>query len=589
MKPKRGRIVLVVVMLIVMSGICRAAESAPAVLQSIPVREVTVFKDGHAFVLHEGRMPTNPEGNVGVDYLPRPIVGTFWPYCADSAAKLDAVTAGKRHVNIERTALDLRSLIATNPGKNVVVTENGPKDTTIRYDAKIVGIPTRTSAELMATSPPGTADATAQKGDVVMLRVGADTKVIPIGNIRDITFAGDPVAKVADDEIRNFMMLKLAWNGTPRTEAEVGLVYLQHGMRWIPNYRVTIDGAGKAHVELEATLVNDLTDLDDVTVNLVVGVPTFKFSDTLDPISLQEVRETAARVAQRAPYQSQMHFLSNAATTQMAAPMRDAEPAAAPVTTDLGPSIGAGRNEDLYLFTLLHVTLKRGERLVKPVASFDLTYEDIYTVEIPFAPSFEMFQDGFDSGQARELARLQAQPRAMHKIRLANGGQAPLTTAPALILSRKNVLAQSMMTYTAPGAKVDLSITNAMDVVVMLSDRETARKFHALSINDSQYMRINSQGKIILTNRRAEPVRIEVTRYVLGTIDQTDNDGKVLSSSLIDYQAFLEDGGLSNWLNRMPWWVWNSHINSIDRGRWELTLDHGESKTLGYEWHYFWR
>ena len=39
---------------------------------SMPVRELTIFKDGHAFVLHEGNMPTDESGNVVLDYLPAP-------------------------------------------------------------------------------------------------------------------------------------------------------------------------------------------------------------------------------------------------------------------------------------------------------------------------------------------------------------------------------------------------------------------------------------------------------------------------------------------------------------------------------------
>ena len=57
-------------------------------LANMPVKEVTVFKDGHAFVLHEGSMPTDADGNVVLDYLPTPIIGTFWSYSAQTNAKL---------------------------------------------------------------------------------------------------------------------------------------------------------------------------------------------------------------------------------------------------------------------------------------------------------------------------------------------------------------------------------------------------------------------------------------------------------------------------------------------------------------------
>ncbi|MHC4559728.1 MAG: hypothetical protein ACYS80_20745, partial [Planctomycetota bacterium] len=82
-------------MFVCILGIClvllvrvNAEANAPeAALANMPVREVTVFKDGHAFVLHEGKMPTNTDGNVMLDYLPRPIIGTFWAYSADVKAK----------------------------------------------------------------------------------------------------------------------------------------------------------------------------------------------------------------------------------------------------------------------------------------------------------------------------------------------------------------------------------------------------------------------------------------------------------------------------------------------------------------------
>ena len=49
------------------------------------------------------------------------------------------------------------------------------------------------------------------------------------------------------------------------------------------------DGKGSAHVTFQATLINELADLKDVTANLVIGVPTFFFSGHSDPIGLQQV------------------------------------------------------------------------------------------------------------------------------------------------------------------------------------------------------------------------------------------------------------------------------------------------------------
>jgi hypothetical protein len=73
----------------------------------MPVKEITIFKDGHALVMHEGKMPTDAAGNVLLDHLPTPVIGTFWPYSVDKKAKLVGVTAAKRRVLVEQTSFPL--------------------------------------------------------------------------------------------------------------------------------------------------------------------------------------------------------------------------------------------------------------------------------------------------------------------------------------------------------------------------------------------------------------------------------------------------------------------------------------------------
>jgi hypothetical protein len=128
-------------------------------------------------------------------------------------------------------------------------------------------------------------------------------------------------------------------------------------------------GNGKAAIKLQATLLNVLAGLDDVSVNLVIGVPTFAFKDTIDPMALQQ-----------RPAQLSQHFqsddldrnsplaynFSNAIMTQRAVRMSDFRGARGPGSAGaLGPEIGgAGQSEGLFVFTVPHVRLKRGERMV---------------------------------------------------------------------------------------------------------------------------------------------------------------------------------------------------------------------------------
>ena len=154
----------------------------------LPVKEITVFKDGHAFVAHEGELPTDEQGNVLMDYLPTPVVGTFWPYCADKRARLTGVVASQRRVLVEHTALNLRELLEANINVDAVITEAG----TNHYEATILGIPARSSEELTATSPPNAPERLPEKGSLVLLKTAGGVKAIPLDRIQDVTFKGSP-------------------------------------------------------------------------------------------------------------------------------------------------------------------------------------------------------------------------------------------------------------------------------------------------------------------------------------------------------------------------------------------------------------
>ena len=68
--------------------------------RTLPVRELTAFKDGHAFVLREDALQKDAEGNVVLDELPTPVLGTFWPFVVGGDAKLISARAGVDEVTV---------------------------------------------------------------------------------------------------------------------------------------------------------------------------------------------------------------------------------------------------------------------------------------------------------------------------------------------------------------------------------------------------------------------------------------------------------------------------------------------------------
>jgi len=265
--------------------------------------------------------------------------------------------------------------------------------------------------------------------------------------------------------------------------------------------------------------------------------------------------------------------------TQAAAPAR--RPGVRPI--DLGPEVaGSGRSEDLFVYSVEHVTLKKGQRMVLPIAEFELGYRDVYTLDIPFAAPPEMRRH-ISSSQRREIAKLLAAAKVMHVIRLVNKSKAPLTTAPALILRDEKVLAQGMLTYTAIGAEVDLPVTAAVDVNVTKTDRETKRASDSVTWDGRRYSRVDLSGEIKLINHRDHDVELEVTRHVLGNVGKADHDGKP------EMVNVFEDASYGRQWNWGSWPYWWSHFNGVGRITWKLKLAAGKDVKLGYTWHYYWR
>ncbi len=581
-----------VVLAFVLSVPVLAAEKAAplSTFGKLPLKEITVFKDGHAFVAHEGELPTDDRGNVVMDYLPAPVIGTFWPYSAEKRAKLTSVVASQKRVLVERTALNLRELLEANIGAEALIAETG----TNRYTATILGLPARSAEEQAATSPPNAGERLPEKGNLILLKTAEGVKALALDRIQEVTFKHAHKPAAASEEFRNLLSLKLDWGkAKPARFANVGLFYLQKGVRWIPSYKVELDGASNAVVKFQATLLNELADLDNVSVNLVVGVPTFAFKDTLDPMALQQNLAELSQYfrtdtgSRNSPLASNF---SNAIMSQQAVRMSDYRGAPGPgLAGELGPEIGdAGKSEDLFIFNVQHVTLKRGERMVLPIAEFTLPYKDVFTLELPFGPPPEV-RGNLNNEQQRELARLFNAPKVMHKVRLTNNSKYPLTTAPALIIRTGRVLAQGMMTYTSTGASVDLPITTAVDFQVKKSDLETKRTPNAVEENGNRYTRVDLAGKITVTSHRAQPTELEITRYVLGAADSADANGKVEKINIFENGEYFTAGDYPYWWNWYGWPHWWNYFNGIGRVTWNLAFEPNQTKELGYQWHYFWR
>ncbi|WP_145359321.1 DUF4139 domain-containing protein [Alienimonas californiensis] len=563
--------------------------SARADLERLPVVELTAFKDGHALVRREGTAPLN--GGVAlVDGLPEPVFGTFWPYAKGEGVELKSAVAGYQAVTVNRTPLSAEEILTAAVGTQIIVHESrGEED--VSYAATIVGRPTR-SAEEQDRNDRDPAAGGGQptlpvRGPTILLKTDQGVRVVPIGSITEFTLVGDAPKTIEEQVVKTGLKLRVT-APEPDGEAAVGLSYVQKGFKWVPQYKISLGEDGQAKVVLQAALVNDLIDLEDATVRLVVGVPTFAFAGQTDPISLQVAYDQvnqARRLNALSDFTTDGLMLSNAVQTQM----RSSGPRGGERPEAPAPEMAGGaRAEDLFVYTLEHVTLAKGERMTVTVKEFEAPYEDRYEALLPLVPPRELLSD---DNERRRVGSLVAASTVRHSVVLTNVSDAPFTTAPALLYRDGQILAQSLMTYAAPGGTAEVNLGSAVEVSVDLEESITGRKAEPNLRGMDRFERIALRGSIEITNRRPEATTIRLTKLVPGEVDSATHPAKDQTAERRELGpadiAGLPDSAVNLSRYGVPnWWV---SLNPTTEVVWELTVPPGETVEVSYQWHYFWR
>ncbi|MEQ8820825.1 MAG: hypothetical protein RLY93_11325 [Sumerlaeia bacterium] len=563
--------------------------------QELPIVDVTVFKDGHALIVHEGEVTADEGGEVLLGVAPEPVLGTFWPYLAQQGVTLSATRAKRVKTAKTKDVATLRDYLAANKGHMAeIVLSGGPAES----DSEIVEMGTilevtdevlildvaRTigSREPYGIDPFDSGEA---REDPFAKNPAFETDekhpehqrkathvVVPIGQIARATVVGMNPSMTAPDGEEDAYRLTMALDGsTTSTAVRAGLAYVQRGIRWIPNYRIDLIDDATARVRFQAMLVNEIADFEDATVRLVVGVPSIVMAGQLDPFALESIGEEM-RESRGVPRRAQADPFSNAMMTQVSAfgggAVGDMAPAA--------PMPEGEDAQDLYFYTLDGVTLAKGERMVVTVGAFEVPYEDVFSLDLGTSLPQAITQSVRvpDETQRRAEEALNS-PKVIREIRLKNEREAPMTTGPAMVFSNGRLMAQGLVFYTAPGAESNVALNPAIDIAVDVREYEEGRR-SGITINKTQYSQATMSGEIELTNRRGTPVEVEIERVVFGQITEAEGAEKVSVSP-----DRVNVGGQIYW----PWW-WRN-VNPSTKLTWTVELEPGETKSVEYGWTFY--
>jgi hypothetical protein len=97
------------------------------------------------------------------------------------------------------------------------------------------------------------------------------------------------------------------------------------------------------------------------------------------------------------------------------------------------------------------------------------------------------------------------------------------------------------------------------------------------------------EGELSLTSHRDRPVRVEVTRFILGTLDDVTEGVEHEGVSIFSSKAFGRAPENASWWSWYKWPWWWMRINGPQQLFWAAEIAPGETASIDWTWHYHWR
>ncbi|HEV8378046.1 MAG TPA: hypothetical protein VGP99_04290, partial [Tepidisphaeraceae bacterium] len=489
----------IIVVLAVCSFTCaeeRPAHTAASQLQ-LTTERVIIFKDGYGLIVKNGKATADAQGKVFTPQVPESaILGSFW--AMSDGQKLLAMEAGweeKREVREKRTAcITIPELLRANVGRRVTLTLGDRRNITGTL-AQVLDIPGDTAAVPSPSAPgffvemeagrspfealrnmsearaarmlsyggqvltPGEEggvlkrELTPRGGDfVVMDETEAGRMVLPVAQVQAISGKDLQTQMVREEEVfsRTKRLNFDYGKDLAGKEVTLKLFYFTGGLRWIPTYRVSGELKDKADLALQGEVLNEIEDLDKAALDLVVGVPNFRFKDTISPLTLERVMHNAL-VAAQPSFAMRSNEFSNSQYTQQAGAWRGREVEGTSAASMAPELAGAGGEQDLFVYSVKEFSLKKGSRATVPLWQNTVPMRHVYTLDLrPIRSRSGHGQVEPQPGVNPSPLKI-AQNKIWHQLELANNSALPWTTGAALSMRQNLPLGQDLLTYTPVG------------------------------------------------------------------------------------------------------------------------------------------
>ena len=498
----------------------------PTKMTTPEVVSVSMFKNGFAFIT---RKITIKDGEANIVEVPRASLGTLWFWTPEGEIQNISTAEEESKKKVELSLQNFDQLVSKNVGKSVVVESN----TSVVLEGKIKS----SDGELLVIETSSGAVAI-QKSAIKNLKT------------QDSTFVWKQTIETTTQE--KYYRIK-----TDKKSHEVMMMSLERGVTWAPGYAVDITNPDKLTLASKATVMNDLLDLKNVPARLITGFPNMQFKDILDPFtanmpgdqwlnSLSSVNYSRGSVI--GGQGGQMMMSQNAY-----APMADRE---VNWGGNGGAEIGGEQISDLFFYDLPKFESKKNSRQYQNLFKFTADYKHIYTWDI---------DDQVDlNGNYKPVPPTGPEAQDVwHTIKFKNGASKPLTTAPATIMNKGELIGQTMMNYCMADGDCDVKINKALDVRADANEEEVARERGAIKdrYNNPRFDLVTVKGTLLVLNGRKDKVQMTITKNLTGEVLSNTGSPVVTKTTR----------GLRQ-------------VNTTSRLTWKPEVKNGEKLTLEYSY-----
>ena len=597
---RHGIVALASAVLLLVS-FCNAAEEKDANELALKTEKVIVFKDGYCLVVKRGSAVANDRGEVYTTEIPdSAVLGSFW--ATPKEGRMTSMVAGwvetTKKTEKEIACTQTIEIIKANLGKKCTL-QLSDKSFLTGSIAEVLTQPSSTQPSDMQLAAFGLPTITAARpqisslvpriqsqtitsvvGDQFALSTEDGDVLVPASGIQRLTIDGMKTSltrTITTKEKSKRLTFRFAEPGKKR---ELLIMYFRPGVRWIPTYRINLTENKKkeklAQISMQAEILNEAEDLMDMPMDIVVGVPNFRFRTTVSPLVLETtLRNTLVQAAPNLMGNFR-NDMSNALYTQRSGEFRrnaaNANAVAAGGSVELPGELTASGAQDLFVYNLPNLSLKKGERAAVPILTTEVPYRDVYTWDLHVQRSDIATAP---SGSGIQSPLTLSKNKVWRQIELTNNTNVPWTTGAALILSGQQPLAQELLTYTSPKDSCRVPVTVSVDTRGSFSENEVKRDLKALSWSGYNYAKISQQAKLDLCNNKSETINAEITFRFGGKAEKVSNEGQITLASYRaeDWQRYRGDPSVNN--------------SSIVR--WKVSLKPGETFEPTVDYHFYTR